>query len=451
MAYEVVVPRLGLTMDEARVVDWYRENGESIEAGEPLYAVETDKVVQDVEAPMSGVVYRVPGLPDAPLPIGTPIAYLLKPNEKPPVTEIGEKQPLRDRRVDKKPEELQPQQTEPSSSNLTRRASPAARRRAEELGIDWHTLERPDGGPILLAQVEQAADQVKSPPTAGIKASPLAKRMAESAGINLEEIAAQTQREKITRADVEAYIHQKPRKTIPLVTPMESGLLTPMSQTRQIIAQRMAESAHTTAPVTLMTEADATELASIRQNLIGAYERRGWIGPSFTELMIELVCAGLQEHPALNSTLLDGQIYLNEEINIAVAVDTEFGLVAPVIRDVSSKNLKCIGEETRDLVTRAQARQLAKEELQGGTFTITNLGMFGIDGFTPIINLPQCAILGMGRIVSKPAEFEAQVALRDMMTLSLTFDHRVVDGGPAARFLNTVRSFVEDPYLWLVI
>jgi pyruvate dehydrogenase E2 component (dihydrolipoamide acetyltransferase) len=449
MPYEVVIPRLGLTMDEARVVEWYREDGEWIDAGEPLFAVETDKVVQDVEAPMSGVVYRISGLPDEPLPIGTLIAYLLKNNEEPPSLEIAEKKRFLAHQNDKRSGKFQSQQTEQSLRETTKRASPAARRRAKELNIDWRKLEPPDDGPILLAHVEQAAEQIKSHPTAPIKASPLAKRMAESAGISLEEIATQTQSEKITKTDVEAYINQKKEKVVQPMPQPQLGQLIHMNQTRQVIAQRMTESTQKTAPVTLMTEADATELALSRQRLLVAYERRGWSQPGYSELMIKLVCVALQEHPTLNSTLIDGKILINEMINIAFAVDTETGLVAPVIHDVGSKTLKSVGDELQDLVVKAQNRQLTSEELQGGTFTITNLGMYGVDAFTPIINLPQSAILGIGRIVTKPVEFEGQIALREMMTLSLTFDHRIVDGGPAARFLNTIRIFVEDPYLWL--
>ena len=152
----------------------------------------------------------------------------------------------------------------------------------------------------------------------------------------------------------------------------------------------------------------------------------------------------------LAAYLKEGEIIISTSINIAIAVATDAGLLVPVIRDVPTKSIQQIAEESHSLIERARARQLGPDDLQGGTFTITNLGMYGIDAFTPIINLPQCAILGVGRIISKPAVYDDEVVPRKMMTLSLTFDHRVVDGGPAVRFLNTIREYVDKPYLWLI-
>jgi pyruvate dehydrogenase E2 component (dihydrolipoamide acetyltransferase) len=171
--------------------------------------------------------------------------------------------------------------------------------------------------------------------------------------------------------------------------------------------------------------------------------------PTCTDLLLKLTGIALVEHPQLNTTWRDDGILLCSHVHIAVAVDTEAGLLVPVIRDVPDKSLQRIAEESRAIVERVRAGQVGLDELQGGTFTITNLGTYGIDAFSPIINLPQCAILGVGRIIEKPAVFEGQVVPRRMIALSLTFDHRVVDGGPAARFLNTIRQYVEQPYRWL--
>jgi pyruvate dehydrogenase E2 component (dihydrolipoamide acetyltransferase) len=220
------------------------------------------------------------------------------------------------------------------------------------------------------------------------------------------------------------------------------GVVEPISRVRQLIAQRMMEGAHGTAPVTLTTEADATALAELRSHLRTVLEARGRRAPSYNDLLIKLTAVALREHPQLNATWQGETIQRWERIDIGLAVDTADGLLVPVVRDAGRRSVGQIAEVTADLVQRAGARQLTVDELRGGTFTITNLGMYQIDAFTPIINLPQCAILGVGRIQARPAVVDGQVVPRRLVFLSLTFDHRVVDGAPAAR------EFVEEPALW---
>jgi pyruvate dehydrogenase E2 component (dihydrolipoamide acetyltransferase) len=288
--------------------------------------------------------------------------------------------------------------------------------------------------------VRQAAQAEKQ----GFKVSPLARRLAEEAGLDLAELALQKPGGRVQREDVEAAIAAR---SVP--AGKAPGQAVPITQIRHTIAQRMVQSAQTTAPVTLTTEADATDFVVLREQLKALLGPRGKTVPGYNDLMVKLAGVALQEYPLLNATWAETEIFIPADIHIALAVDTETGLVAPVVRHVPAKSIQQIAAETRALAEKARARQLNPDDLQGGTFTITNLGMYGIDAFTPIINLPQCAILGVGRIISKPAVWRDQVVPRKMMALSLTFDHRVVDGGPAARFLNTIREYVEQPYLWL--
>jgi pyruvate dehydrogenase E2 component (dihydrolipoamide acetyltransferase) len=215
----------------------------------------------------------------------------------------------------------------------------------------------------------------------------------------------------------------------------------------------MAESAHTVAPVTLTSEIDATELVKLRKQLKTDSEASGRPVPSYTDLLAKLCAEALVEHPYMNARFQGDQIALSQAVHIGIAVDSERGLLVPVLRDVNGKNVRLIAAENSELIERARTGRLKSDEMSGGTFTITNLGMFGIDAFTPIINLPECAILGVGRIVPKQVVVDAEaerLAIRHMMFLSLTFDHRLVDGAQAARFLNRVRQFIEQPYLWLV-
>jgi pyruvate dehydrogenase E2 component (dihydrolipoamide acetyltransferase) len=226
-----------------------------------------------------------------------------------------------------------------------------------------------------------------------------------------------------------------------------------MPATRRVIAERMMAGAHTTAPVTLTTEADATELPRLREQLRNDPQASALPLPSYTDLFIRLTAVALGEHPALNARLEGETIVASSGIHIGVAVDTERGLLVPVVRDAATKTPRQIAQETATLVERARAGRLSADDMRGGTFTLTNLGMYEIDAFTPILNLPECAILGLGRITPKVVVVDAaaeRTAIRQMMVLSLTFDHRLVDGAPAARFLQRVKHLVEQPYVWLV-
>jgi pyruvate dehydrogenase E2 component (dihydrolipoamide acetyltransferase) len=233
-----------------------------------------------------------------------------------------------------------------------------------------------------------------------------------------------------------------------------------LSPTRRVIAERMAASAHTTAPVTLTTEVDATELVRLRHQLktdAQASSGPGALIPSYTALMVKIVAHALREHPAINARLEGERIIMEPATHIGIAVDAERGLMVAVLRDAQDKTLRQICAAAEQLVTRAREGKLTAAEMQGSTFTITNLGMYEIDAFTPIINLPECAILGMGRIAPKQVvtlregsiDEVAQVNVRHLLVLSLTFDHRLVDGAPAARFLQRIKQLVERPYVWL--
>jgi pyruvate dehydrogenase E2 component (dihydrolipoamide acetyltransferase) len=449
MAYEIVVPRLGLTMEEGRIVEWFKESGQSVEVGEPLFAVETDKVVSEIEAPVSGIVYLLPDLPSEPMPIGMVIGYILAPGEEPP--SISRSEPTPTAAVPALEAQSSPPTATRSERGIPDRklSSPAARRRAQELGIDWRAVERPGSGPILVAHVEAAA----SARTVRFRASPVARKLAESEGIDLAELAAQKPGQEIRRADVEAAISAREKEEVRPLAPVPSmpatGETISVTPIRRIIAQRMLEGSQSTASVTLTTEADATDLVAVREQFKAALGPRNMVIPTYTDLLVKLTSVALSEHPMLNAIWQEDRIIIPDGIHIAMAVDVQEGLIVPVIRDVPAKSIQQIAEESRTLAQEARNRKLGLDDLQGGTFTITNLGTYGIDAFTPIINLPQCAILGVGRIIEKPAMFEGKIAPRQLMALSLTFDHRVVDGGPAARFLNTIREYVEQPYLWL--
>jgi pyruvate dehydrogenase E2 component (dihydrolipoamide acetyltransferase) len=225
----------------------------------------------------------------------------------------------------------------------------------------------------------------------------------------------------------------------------------PMSGLRRIIAERMAASATATARVTLVTEADATAFVQIREQIKASVAEEWGFAPGYNDLLGLIVARALREFPYVNARLsADGSsIERLPHVNLGMAVDTERGLLVPVIRNADMKGLRAFGAEFRAMVERARVGKALPDDLSGGTFTITNLGMYDVDAFTPIINLPEAAILGVGRIQSKPVVWEGAIVARQMWTLSLTFDHRLVDGAPAARFLQCIKQLVESPYLLL--
>ncbi len=469
MPFEVVLPRLGWNMETGRLGEWLKRDGEHVEAGELLFTVEGDKATQEVEALESGIL-RIP--PDAPppgkeVPVGTLLGYLVQEGEElpsaaavpfgKPSDESAEHSSALTTSQDANRHAARSTQHEPT-------ISPRARRIASELAVDWAGLKGSGRtGRIIERDVRQAAAAAQAAPAAMERVSPLARRLAAELGVDADALAARLPGKRIERADIEAEAERlkverlrasrpEPSAAPPVgaAAPAPAGAVVPITTVRRTIADRMATSVHTVAPVTLTTEADATELVRLRQQLKADGTQPV---PSYNDLLAKLCGQALLEHPMVNAHFEGESIVQSEAANIGIAVDSERGLLVPVVRDVQAKSLRQLARESAALVEKARTGRISPDDLHGGTFTITNLGMYEIDAFTPIINLPECAILGVGRIVPKQVvvDVEAErVAIRHMLFLSLTFDHRLVDGAPAARFLQRVKQYVERPYLWLV-
>jgi pyruvate dehydrogenase E2 component (dihydrolipoamide acetyltransferase) len=333
-------------------------------------------------------------------------------------------------------------------------ASPRARKLAREREVDLAQVSGTGpGGRVVERDVMAVLETLP-------KATPVARRLADQAGLDLRAVRGSGPGGRITKDDVERALaeSQVAEAAVPATPEHETvrpETLKPMTGVRAVIARRMAESHQTTAPVTLTTEADATAFVEVREGLKASLADELGFNLGYNDLLIKLVARALREFPYMNARLEDtgdgsGVIRHLGEVNVALAVDTERGLLVPVVRAADRKELAEIAREVRELVARAQSGQALPDELSGSTFTITNLGMYEIDAFTPIINLPETAILGVGRIVARPAVVDGGVGVRQLMWLSLTFDHRLVDGAPAARFLQRIKQFIEEPYLLLV-
>ena len=451
MAIEIVMPKLGWTMEEGILDEWIKQDGDEVQPGDIIFVVESDKALQEIESFDGGILRISPEAPPvgSTVKIGELLAYLVAPGEAPPFERAGADEAVQ--HVHSSATEASEAAPTASAGKLIRRSrdggaaiSPRAKRIALELDVDWTNLTGSgSSGRIIERDVRAAAalvaDKAADP---DINISPVARRVAQEAGISLAELAANFPGARITRTDVEQALEQQAADAAPARQPL--------SRIRRLTRDRMVESARSTAPVTLTTEADASELYQMRRKL---QADGADIVPSYTDLLAKLSAAALTEHPALNASIEGDEALLHSAIHIGIAVDAERGLLAPVIRNADRLSLLELAAISADLVARTRDGTIAAEELQGGTFTITNLGMYEIDAFTPIVNLPQCAILGVGRIVPRQVVLDAEaqrLAIRHMMSLSLTFDHRVVDGAPAARFLQRVKQYTETPYLWLV-
>jgi pyruvate dehydrogenase E2 component (dihydrolipoamide acetyltransferase) len=301
---------------------------------------------------------------------------------------------------------------------------------------------------VLFRSAAVAASAAGQPAQASLApVSPLARRLADENRLDLANVTGTGPRGQITREDVEAALAARMRGRVPEAPPAAApGRLptevVPLSGVRGVIAERMSASSRETAPVTLTSEADATALVQLRERL-----NADGVPVSYNDLLLYALARALRMHLRLNASLDGESIKVWPQVDIGLAVDAERGLLVPVLRDVDRKGLGQIAAESKALAEKARAGLCSPDELKGGTFTLTNLGMFGIDAFTPIVNLPECAILGIGRIKTEPTWVTDHVEPRQRVWLSLTFDHRLVDGGPAARFLQTVVKFVEKPHL----
>ena len=433
MAFEVILPRLGWDMEEGTLGGWLKEDGEFVNAGEMLFSIEGDKAVQEVEALDSGYLRIAPNAPalGVKVPVGTLLGYLV------PEAELATFSP----------------------PDMAEAVAPITAQEAAGQAPEAHQSAALASD---LAPNERAGRRVYI--------SPYARRMAEQSGVDWHSVAGSGRAGRIMARDIKAVIAQKaaeaqpsvaqPATAIPVVEALPVAVKpvsaaaerTAMSAVRRSIAEHMAASAHTVAPVTLTCEVDASQLVTLRKQLKEDAREDGGPGPSFNDILAKICAQALMEHPQINAFIDSDEIVLFPSAHVAIAVDTERGLLVPVLRDVQTKSLRQVARESALLIEKTRRGTVAYEDLQGGTFTITNLGMFEIEAFTPIINLPQCAILGVGQIIPKQVVVDAdleKVAIQHRMALSLTFDHRLVDGAQAARFLQRIKRLVEKPFLWL--
>jgi len=420
---DVMVPENIGDAEEVVVVSWLKREGDEVQEDEPLVILQAAKVSFDLPSPATGRL----------------TAILIPQGEV-----VHSDQPLARLEVTARESVPSPASEEPSAPpppTAEVRASPIAKRLAREHSVDLTRVKGTgQAGRItekdVLAFLESR--EAQEPPAREVRASPVARRMARKHNIDLAQVEGTGRGGRITEKDIRALLETRPLTKEKKLSTLPAGGTISMTGVRATIARRMYESLQSMAQLTLHTEADVTDLVGWRDRL------KQQAPVTYTDLIVHACALALRQHPHINATLDGDVIRLLLHVNIGVAVALEDGLIVPVIADADRKSVTELAGVRQRLIERARAGQLTMEEVSGGTFTVTNLGMYDIDGFTPIINPPEVAILGVGRIVEKVAIRQGKVAQRAMMTLSLTFDHRAVDGAPAAAFLQSVKQLLES-------
>jgi pyruvate dehydrogenase E2 component (dihydrolipoamide acetyltransferase) len=405
MAAFIAIPKLGMTMTEATLVEWKAREGDHVEKGDVVLAIQTEKIKWDVEASAPGYVHILVEV-DVTALVGRVVGLIAETVE-----------------------ELETLQREPAKEIFT-------------------TVPGAASGPAVAAPPAPGA---RAGRPEGIRISPLARKLAEEHGIDAATVQGTGPGGRIVREDIERAVAEKARAPAAEAYEGKTAKTTiPLKGMRKVIAEHMQRSLAVSAQLTMMGEIDVSEVAKLRQTLL---EQDTGVRVTYTDILVVAIARALQDHPIINSSLIENEIVVWEDINVGVAValeeGLEGGLIVPVIRNADKKSLRDIAVEARTLVEKARAGRLLPDDVAGGTFTLTNLGAVGGGwGFgTPIINQPQSAILGAGSISDRPVVRGGQIAVRPIMTYSLTFDHRVIDGAAAAKFMARVVQLLEDPTL----
>lgn len=406
MAISVVMPALEMAQETGKLISWLKKEGDSINKGEPLLEIETDKAVMEIESPASGILAGVKAQAGAEVPVGQTIAWIVAPGETPPTEEASA-----------------------TSGRKNVAATPAAS--SSSTAAQASDLSTPPkGAPTTASQ----------PSNQSARISPKARRLASERGVNLADIRGSGPGGEILASDIVAAAEAK---SVPSTSAKRA------SPIARLMAERTTQTWTTVPHFFLTREVDAGPLNEVRRKLMPELERSTGVKLTISDLLIALVARVLRKHPRVNASWVSGGVRDNPEINIGLAMAVEDGIIAPVLQKADRAKLGEIAAQRRDLTGRARAGKLRPDDLSGGTFTISNLGMFGVDAFTAIIIQPQAAILAVGAITDRVVPVNGQPGIRPMMTLTLSSDHRLVDGARAAEFMRDLVEAIGNPQAWL--
>jgi len=416
VAKDVIMPALGMAQETGTLLQWLKSPGDTVTKGEPLMEVETDKANVEVEAPASGILSNVSAQPGDVIPVGQTIALIVAPSET--ATKVDRS----------------------SASNAAATliaATPIAMRVAAEHNVDLSQI-KPKGDRIQKDDV-LAFLTVKAQGDGRVLASPKARRLAQERKLDLRAISGSGPDGAVLAADVAAAQAPTPIAIAPIEAAAPETL--GVSRMWRVMVERISQAWTTIPHFYLMREVNATRLMAWRDDV----QKRAGERITYTDLLMKLTAAALRQHPRLNASWQNGSIALNPDINIGLAVAVDEGLIVPVIHHADHMSLSQLAARRAELIAKAQANKLPLDDISGGTFTISNLGMYGVDAFNAIINPPQAAILAVSRIADRVVALNGLPVVQPMMTFSLSCDHRVVDGARGAEFLRSLAELVEDP------
>jgi pyruvate dehydrogenase E2 component (dihydrolipoamide acetyltransferase) len=435
MGQLLVMPKLGLTMTEGTIVEWFKKEGEEVKKGEKLFAVETSKLTNEVEAPASGVLRKIIH-EDGKLAVLEPVGILAGAEEdiSDLLKKAGSSEYVEtDKKVEKQ-EEPKKEKEEVKNTGGRIKASPKAKKLAKELGVDLSKVEGTGpGGAISIEDIENYQPEKETK----VKTSPTAEKVAENLGVDINKIE---KTERIMKDDVIGYKNFEMLKE--MADPKE--IREKMTNMRSVISERMSQSQQISAAVHYNLSVDTREMKRLRDKLKPIKKI------TYTDIIVKIVSRVLLEFPILNCSVDGDEIIKRNYTNIGVAVALDEGLIVPVVKYANIKGLETISNDIKELADKARSNTLQPDEMTGGTFTVSNLGMFNIESFTPIINQPEVAILGINTIKETAVKVDGDLQFIPMMTLSLTADHRVVDGSVAAQFLNRLKEYIENPNILML-
>lgn len=408
MAISVVMPALEMAQETGKLISWLKKEGDSINKGEPLLEIETDKAVMEIESPANGILAGVKAHAGAEVPVGQTIAWIVAPGETPPVEEAS---------------------------------AASGRKHSAAISTPMGSPSSSSAQASDLSTSSKAAPPASSQPSnQSARISPKARRLASERGVNLADIRGSGPGGEILASDILAAAETK------TVSSSSAEITSPIAR---LMAERTTQTWTTVPHFFLVREVDAGALNEARRKLMPELERSSGVKLTISDLLVALVARVLRKHPRVNASWTSGVVHENTEINIGLAMAVEDGIVAPVLHKADRAKLGEIAAQRRELTERARANKLRPADLAGGTFTISNLGMFGVDAFTAIIVQPQAAILAVGAITDRVVPLNGQPGIRPMMTLTLSSDHRLVDGARAAEFMRDLVEALGNPQEWL--
>jgi len=464
MAVDVTMPKLGLTMETGKIVEWKKNEGEQVQEKEVLLVVETEKITYDVESPATGILHII-----SPIESEVPVTELIGviaadkaeydkivaegvPAAAPAATEAAV---------------VSPSAAQPTSRTVSApmrapgeriKASPQAKRLANEKGLDLSLI--PGTGPQgRITEKDVLAFEATAASAEKIKISPVAKKMAEEMGLAISQIQGSGPGGRIIKEDVERHAaakvakapaaQQAPAAAAPSTAPGEGDRLVKFTGMRRIIAQKMLQSKVEAAQAYMSNNVDASAIQSFRKQLLPYAEKKAGVRVTITDIMMKITACAIKEHPVINTRYTEeGDLWL-KDIHMGMAMALQEGLIVPVIWNIDKKSIIEIAQERVSLIDRGRSGKLTPDDMKGSTFTLSTMGMYGLEEFYAIINQPENAILSVGAIMDKPWVVDGQIVIRPIMNVGLTYDHRTIDGAKAGQFMQTLKVFIENPMMVL--